>query len=54
MTDDGVTQDGNTALYWLEKSLKNSEDLTEYQTNFGLSLVKTLRIEGYSSSRAKP
>ena len=48
----GVEKDGNMALYWYEKALENSIDLSSIQQGRCSSLIKSLKEEGYSSSRA--
>ena len=50
----GVIKDGNTALYWYERALKDETGiLTETHITKLETFINELKIAGYSSSRAK-
>ena len=49
----GVEKDGNTALYWYEKAAKNKDKTLGDNESAIKQLIKDLKIEGYSSSRAQ-
>ena len=51
----GVSKDGNIALYWLEKGLAGDINrLSDTNINASKAIVKSLKEEGYSCSQAKP
>lgn len=49
----GVEKDGNTALYWYEKAAKNKDKTLGKNESAIKQTIKDLKMEGYSSSRAK-
>ena len=51
---EGVEEDRNTAMYWLEKAMKNEdESMDEDLLENALGILAYLHSKGYSSSRAK-